>query len=157
MAYQKTISSSVPSLSERRSKIEGMGLPANIYSLLKKAAEEVGDQTLWNFFELKESISYKDALLNVEKLAAGFQRLGITKGTHVAVMLPNRPSMPLTWLALGTLGAVMVPVNTSYMHRELTFVLDSRLFGANHGNGTTTRCFQAVWIFNRTRIHRFRY
>lgn len=102
-----------------------MELPVNIHSLLKKAAEEAGDQTLWNFFELKESMSYKDVLLNVDRLAAGFQQLGIVKGTHVAVMLPNRPSMPLSWFALGTLGAVMVPVNTSYMNRELTFVLNN--------------------------------
>ena len=38
-------------------------------------------------------------------------------------MLPNVMAMPLTWLALARLGAVMVPVNTRYTGRELHLLL----------------------------------
>ena len=35
-----------------------------------------------------------------------------------------RPSDPVTWLAIGRLGAVMVPVNIAYTARELGYILD---------------------------------
>lgn len=38
-------------------------------------------------------------------------------------MLPNVCEMPLVWLALGRLGAVMVPVNTRYSPRELDYAV----------------------------------
>lgn len=38
-------------------------------------------------------------------------------------MLPNIPAMPLTWLALARIGAVMVPINTGYKEREIAYML----------------------------------
>jgi crotonobetaine/carnitine-CoA ligase len=38
-------------------------------------------------------------------------------------MLPNIVEMPITWLALATLGAVMVPINVRYTAHELAYVL----------------------------------
>ena len=46
----------------------------------------------------------------------------MTTGSHVAVMLRNVPEFPLTWLALGRLGAVIVPVNPASTARELDYV-----------------------------------
>ncbi len=46
------------------------------------------------------------------------------KGSHVAVMLPNIAALPLTWLAIGMLGAVMVPMNNTYSEREIAYVLE---------------------------------
>ena len=57
-------------------------------------------------------------------IAGNLLRLGIRKGTHVAVMLPNIPVFPTLWLALARIGAVMVPVNIAYRERELAFVLN---------------------------------
>lgn len=123
MAYLDTLAHTAPPVAERRRRIEGEPLPRNLHALLAEAAAEKGDATLWNFFELGETISYAACLEQVERLAAGFLDWGVAKGDHVAVMMPNVPSMPLTWLALATIGAVMVPVNTSYTPRELTYVL----------------------------------
>lgn len=123
MAYQATLAYAAPSVAERRFQIENEPLPPNLYTLLATAAAEKGNATLWNFFEQGQTITYADCLESVERLAAGLQDLGIKKGDHVAVMLPNIPAFPLSWLALATLGAVMVPVNTSYTHRELAYVL----------------------------------
>jgi acyl-coenzyme A synthetase/AMP-(fatty) acid ligase len=125
MAYHRTITEQAAPLAQRRHRIETEPLPANVHGLLAEAAREAGSRTLWNFFEIGREITYAECLRQVEQLACGLRTLGIGKGTHVAVMLPNVPAMPLTWLALATLGAVMVPVNTSYMNRELTFVLSN--------------------------------
>jgi crotonobetaine/carnitine-CoA ligase len=39
-------------------------------------------------------------------------------------MMPNVAAMPLSWLAIATLGAVMVPVNINYTARELAYVVN---------------------------------
>src|SRR5262249_25951296 len=57
-------------------------------------------------------------------LADGLRSIGIRRGSHVAVMMPNKAAMPLAWLAIATIGAVMVPVNNSYSEREIAYVLN---------------------------------
>ena len=111
-------------VAERRARIEGEGLPANIGTLLDAACAEAGEHVAWNFFEAGESITYAALRRQVNGLANGLLSRGVHKGTHVAVMLPNLPAMPKTWLALARLGAVMVPVNPAYTARELAYVVN---------------------------------
>lgn len=113
----------IDSAEKRRASIEAEPLPENIGALLAAAAKAGGDRLLWNFFESDERITYAELGVKVARLAAGFSGIGIGKGTHVGVMLPNVAAMPLTWLSLGVLGAVMIPVNPGYTERELTYVL----------------------------------
>lgn len=123
MSRQRTLQETVASVAERRQRIESEPLPANLQALLDDAAAEAGDHPLWNFFESQEQISYREARRRVHGLARRLSAIGIRKGSHVAVMLPNVAAFPLTWLAIGAIGAVMVPVNTGYQARELTYVL----------------------------------
>ena len=125
MSRAKTLSRPAPPLEERRRRIESEPLPSNIAALLDEAAAEAGDRMAWNFFESGETITYADLRCRVQGLARNLVAIGVRKGTHVAVMLPNVAAFPLTWLAIGTLGAVMIPVNVGYQPRELRFVLDS--------------------------------
>ena len=90
--------------------------------LLDEAADRFGEHEFLNFFELGESLSFGEARGQVNRLADGLHRIGVGKGAHVAVMLPNLPAYPITWLALARLGAVMVPVNNRYTARELAYV-----------------------------------
>jgi crotonobetaine/carnitine-CoA ligase len=103
--------------------IEREPLPANMGAFVQASAEAGGDALLWNFFESGETITYAELGRKVRSLAAGLQRIGVGKETHVGVMLPNAAAMPLTWLAIATLGAVMIPVNPGYTERELAYVL----------------------------------
>jgi long-chain acyl-CoA synthetase len=125
MSRFKTLSQPAPSLEERRRRIESEPLPANIAALIDEAADAAGDRMAWNFFESGETITYAELRRRVHGLARSLAAIGVGKGTHVAVMLPNVAAFPLTWLAIGTLGAVMIPVNVGYQPRELRFVLDS--------------------------------
>lgn len=100
----------------------------NIGSFLADAAARLGNKIAFEFFEEPEStvdrrLSYAALNARVSQMASGFHKLGIRKGHHVGVMLPNIPPCPLTWLALARLGAVMVPVNVRYIARELAYVL----------------------------------
>ncbi|MBN9256648.1 MULTISPECIES: class I adenylate-forming enzyme family protein [unclassified Mesorhizobium] len=108
---------------ERRRRIEAEPLPDNIGALIDAAADEAGDRLLWNFFDSGETITYAEMRRRVNGLAAGLMSVGIRKGSHVGVMLPNIAAFPLTWLALGRIGAVMLPINPGYTPREIAHVM----------------------------------
>ena len=67
--------------------------------------------------------SLDDLLSMAEGLADQLQELGIEAGSKVAVMLPNSPEVLVSTLALASLGAVEVPVNTALVGPMLAHVL----------------------------------
>ena len=79
--------------------------------LLADKASRVGDKTWLIFGERR--YSYADAHELSNRYANGFCELGVRKGDHVAVMLPNCPEFIWTIWGLGKLGAVTVPLNTA--------------------------------------------
>ena len=109
---------------QRCRQIEAEALPASNAALLDEAAAEVPERRAWHFIDSGETATYREVRAMVNRLASGLHGLGIRKGTHVAVMIPNVPQFPVTWLAIGRLGAVMVPVNISYTGRELDYVVN---------------------------------
>jgi crotonobetaine/carnitine-CoA ligase len=125
MSRTKTLSRPAAPVPERRRLIESAPLPANIAALIDEAADAAGDRMAWDFFESGEKTTYAELRRRVHGLARSLSAIGVRKGTHVAVMLPNVTAFPLTWLAIGTLGAVMIPVNVGYQPRELRYVLQT--------------------------------
>lgn len=113
----------IPSVLARVRSVEANVLPASLGELLDKAASRSGDKLVWNFFESGETETYDGLRRRTNGLAASLVGHGIVRGRHVAVMLPNIPAFPLTWLALARIGAVMVPVNIGYKERELAYIL----------------------------------
>ena len=79
--------------------------------LLADKAERVGERTWLIFGEQRFSYAQAHELSN--RYANGFRDLGVCKGDHVAVMLPNCPEFIWTIWGLGKLGAVTVPLNTA--------------------------------------------
>lgn len=69
------------------------------------------------------SLSYGDALSEVDKLARRYRDAGYGHGHSVALLLENRPTFLLHWLALNSLGIAVVPVNPYYRKRELAHLL----------------------------------
>jgi crotonobetaine/carnitine-CoA ligase len=55
----------------------------------------------------------------VRSAATGLASLGVGRGDHVLCWLPNAPEGVLAWLGANYLGAVYVPLNTSYRGRLL--------------------------------------
>ena len=109
---------------DRRHQLEAEALPASNAALLDEAAAAVPERMAWRFIDSGETATYREVRAMVNRIAAGLHRLGVRKGTHVAVMVPNVPQFPVTWLAIGRLGAVMVPVNVSYTARELDYIVN---------------------------------
>ncbi len=111
-----------------RKLVESEPFDTNLGAFLARVAGLWGDRVAFEFFTEPEgtpdrSITYRDLDARVSQLASGLHRLGVRKGQHVGVMLPNCPAFMLTWLALARLGAVMVPVNKRYTARELAYTL----------------------------------
>ncbi|MBL8706748.1 MAG: AMP-binding protein [Rhodospirillales bacterium] len=124
MSRQEVLSVQVAPLEERRRKIEQAPVLPSIGALLDAAAAEAPDRQALNFFESEETATYAQLQNRVNQLANGLAHRGIRKGHHVGVMLPNIIAMPITWLALGRLGAVMLPMNIAYTGREMTYVIE---------------------------------
>jgi len=119
-----SILSSLQPYFDRVERIESEPLPTNIGALLDAAADAVPDEVALHFIADDQTFTYRILREMVNKAAGGLTTLGIGRGTHVALMMPNIPPWPITWLALARLGAVCVPINVRYTTRELQFTLD---------------------------------
>jgi long-chain acyl-CoA synthetase len=72
-----------------------------------------------------ESITYRDFDAVTDRIAYGLERLGITRGNHVAVLHPNSSQTLLAFFAIIKAGGVVVPINPLYTPREVTYLLDN--------------------------------
>src|SRR5262249_41015927 len=77
--------------------------------LLADKARRIGDR-IWLIYG-EEQYTYAEAHDISNRYANGFANLGIGKGDHVAIMMPNCPEFIWTIWGLGKLGAVTVPLN----------------------------------------------
>jgi fatty-acyl-CoA synthase len=67
--------------------------------------------------------SYRELEREVHALARGLVGAGVGKGARVALWMANRPEWIVAAFACGTLGAVLVPVNTFAGRAELDYIL----------------------------------
>jgi long-chain acyl-CoA synthetase/crotonobetaine/carnitine-CoA ligase len=107
-----------------KARFEAQDLPETIGALVARCARLHGEAVAGDWFEDGVALTYGELDRMADRLASALLEIGIRKGTHVAVMLPNVPAFPVTWIALGRLGAVMVPVNTAYTGEEVSFVVN---------------------------------
>ncbi|CAM3688907.1 Long-chain-fatty-acid--CoA ligase [Bordetella sputigena] len=119
----QTQSSTVRAELARRQREEALALPESLGDFVRQRAALMGDAVAAVWFEQQQSVTYGQLDEQADRLASSLLTRGVRKGCHVAVMLGNTPAFPITWIALGRIGAVMVPVNTSYTTDELDFVL----------------------------------
>lgn len=68
--------------------------------------------------------TYTSTRQAAERLAAGYQKLGIESGHRVAVAFDSRLDVYLHLLALNALGASILPLNMAGSDSELLYVLD---------------------------------
>lgn len=99
-------------------------LPSTLGEFVKERAAALGDQTACCWFEDERSLTFRELDDKATRVASGLSVLGVRKGAHVAVLLPNVLETIVTWVAIGRIGAVMVPVNVNYTPTELSFVLN---------------------------------
>lgn len=107
----------------RRQREQSLPLPESLGEFVRERAALMGERVAAVWFEQDRRLTYGDLHRLANRLAHSLWALGVRKGTHVAVMLGNSPAFVLSWIAIGRLGAVMVPVNTAYKEEEIRFVL----------------------------------
>lgn len=93
----------------------------NIQELLDDRAKKY-DQKKFLLFEEQE-VSYSEFNTNIDRVSAGFKKVGVNKGDMVALMLPNSPEFLYTWLGLNKIGAVAVPINVAHKSDEMAYIL----------------------------------
>ncbi|TAN13476.1 MAG: AMP-binding protein [Rhizobiaceae bacterium] len=94
-----------------------------IPAFFKKTVGRVGHQDGAIFVEHGKRYTYAELDREVDRLAAGFHRLGLRKGDRVGIWAPNRPEWLLTQFATARLGLVMVNINPAYRLSELEYAL----------------------------------
>ncbi|MEM9048247.1 MAG: AMP-binding protein [Pseudomonadota bacterium] len=68
-------------------------------------------------------ITYAAAAGEIDALSEGFAAAGYGVGMRVALLLENRPSYFLIWLALNRLGVSVVPINPDLRAAELEYLI----------------------------------
>jgi fatty-acyl-CoA synthase len=69
------------------------------------------------------TVRFIDLKRQVDRIAKGLGRLGVSKGTRVGLLMPNRPEWLACALATYKLGALLVPLNTLWREAELAYAL----------------------------------
>lgn len=99
--------------------------PAPLYDLLDQSVKSFPDRICTRF--LGRTTTYGDIGRQVDRVARGLKGLGVGRGSHVGLLLPNSPTFIVFYFATLKTGATVVNFNPLYAHDELAYqVRDSR-------------------------------
>ena len=92
-----------------------------IGALIDEVAHQHADRPA--LISAERCVSFSELGREAKRTAKGLARIGVSKGTRVGILLPNRPE----WLACAfgalKLGAIVVPLNTLHRRAELEYTL----------------------------------
>jgi long-chain acyl-CoA synthetase len=92
-----------------------------VHGLLDDAAEIYGDNPAFEYRDRR--FSFREMAELSRKAAAGFRRLGVSKGTPVALYLPNMPYHLISFFGALRAGARIVHLSPLDAERELAYKL----------------------------------
>jgi len=91
--------------------------------LLMRSAERRPDHPALVFPDA--AFSYSEVAERALLAARGLAALGVRRGDHVGLLMPNCPDFVFAFFGAQLLGAVAVPLNTRYRVRELAYVVEN--------------------------------
>lgn len=94
----------------------------NVVELLFNTAERLPHKAALVF--RNHEITYGELKEQIGKIANGLQASGISENMNVGLMMTNRPEYIITYFALLTVGATVVPLNPQFREQELTYALN---------------------------------
>lgn len=105
--------------------------PARVYDAFAQTAERyprhdflcILPETAARYGIAPVTITYQQALQQVEQLRQRYRECGVTAGQRVGLLLENRPAMFLHWFALNALDVSVVPINAEWRCAELEYLL----------------------------------
>lgn len=95
----------------------------NFKSILDRAASNWGNKCGWIFDESDAKYTFAEIKNYVEKMEKVLKKLGVCKDDKIALMLPNVPEFPVSWLACGYIGSVMVPISYKAKKYDASYLL----------------------------------
>lgn len=105
-------------------RVEAEPLPRSIGHHLDDVARKQVSRPVWIPIDQAGDVrSYRQLAEDASRAASAFRSLGVARGEHVGVMLPNGLPFLVAWLGLARLGAVLVPLNSGLTAPELQHVL----------------------------------
>ena len=95
----------------------------NCVQLLVDTATRLPEKTALVF--RNEETSYKDLVNQIFKFANGLRENGIKENMHVGILMGNSPQYIISYYALLSIGATVVPLNPQYREKELAYILNN--------------------------------
>ena len=89
-----------------------------LWRLMDDAVARHGDRPCTSF--LGRTMSYAEIGAQVDRAAAGLQKLGVGKGTRVGLLLPNSPTFIIYYFGVLKAGGIVVNCNPLYTVEELS-------------------------------------
>jgi acyl-CoA synthetase (AMP-forming)/AMP-acid ligase II len=97
--------------------------PTTLAGLLLRSAERRPEHEALVFPECRHTYaSLRDGALRCARALAA---MGVARGDHVGLLMPNCPDFVLAFFGAQLLGAVVVPVNTRFRSRELGYLFEN--------------------------------
>jgi crotonobetaine/carnitine-CoA ligase len=93
-----------------------------LHTLLDRQALKYGSRT-YMYYEDKK-FSFEDVNEKANRAASALQKLGVSKGDKVAVVMESSPEVIFIMFGLSKLGAVEVPVNIYHKGDIMTYMVD---------------------------------
>lgn len=90
---------------------------------LEMQAKVRGNSEAMVFPETPARMTYGDWLADSKALARSMIDRGVVAGSHVGVLTESRIEWPVIQIAIGMIGAIMVPLNSHYRRDDLGYVL----------------------------------
>jgi len=88
-----------------------------LVAMMAASVKRFRHRTALDFFG--QTTSYGELGDQIDRVANGLRRLGVTEGDRVALVLPNSPQHVVAFYAVLRLGAIVVEHNPLYTDREL--------------------------------------
>ncbi|NSL52692.1 AMP-binding protein [Calidifontibacillus erzurumensis] len=95
--------------------------------LLYEKTNMYPEKTFLLFEDVKQQrfeLTYQEFADQVNRLSNVFTNLGVKKGQHVTLHLPNCLEFMVSWFALANIGAIMVPTNILSTADEMEYILE---------------------------------
>ncbi len=101
-----------------------MNIPGklNFRALLENSAKQFADSPALSFAD-KEPLTYKQVYTLANELMANLHTLGIRRGDRVALLSQNMPNWGVAYLAITSMGAVVVPILVDFTPAEIEKIL----------------------------------
>jgi carnitine-CoA ligase len=107
---------------KKRFSMKEQDTPKVLGELIHDRAKKLGSKVFLRFKDQAFTYEEMDRLSN--RYAYGYQKVGIKKNDKVSFMLPNSPELIFLWFGAAKIGAVEVPINTSYKGEFLRHIVD---------------------------------